>query len=316
MKRELQIIVAELRRLKEEGVTVLNVSVETLEKLRNRAREFVIKAVPASPDSTESDGNRSPPRSRFEAAGSARLPDFNPGPDSVARVTPRTVPAAVKLPPPPKVTLPTGSKQVQWKALRQQATECPASIRQLKEGCHLVFGIGNLDADILFVGEAPGAEEEEAGEPFVGKAGELLTGMIKGMGLSREGVYITNIMNWRPATGTDTGNRAPTREEMEFCLPYLRAQIEIVQPKVIVALGNTAVAGLFGPDPKRKLQDVRGQWKTYHDIPTMITYHPSYLVRNGSKAVKRIVWEDLLQVMEKVGLGISEKQRGYFLPKG
>jgi DNA polymerase len=315
MKRELAIILEELRRLKEEGVTVLNVSEETLLKLRERARGFMTSGARGQPDAAQPETTGNPPRSRFETAGSGRLPDFNPGPNVEPGVTPKTAAATEKLPPPPTVKLPTGSKQVQWEALRRQATECPVSIRQLKEGGQLVFGVGNLDADIFMVGEAPGADEEEAGEPFVGKAGELLTGMIRGMGLDRKDVYITNIMSWRPPTGTDTGNRAPNRNEIEFCLPYLRAQIEIVQPKVIVALGNTAVAGLFGPDPKRKLQDVRGEWKEYKDIPTIITYHPSYLVRNGSRAVKRIVWEDLLKVMEKVGLEVSDKQRGYFLPK-
>lgn len=317
MKRELQIILEELRRLKEEGVTVLNVSDGALSQLRERARSLQSrgeKVEAAVPGDSQAPVTRAP--SRFETAGSARLPDFNPEPTAARKMTMKSVAAVEDLPPPPKVVLPAGEKQAQWDALREQVTVCPICNKYLKPECKVVFGEGNLDADILFVGEAPGAEEEESGRPFMGKAGELLTGMIRGMGLDREAVYITNVMNWRPPTATDTGNRAPTRDEMEFCLPYLLAQIEIVRPKVLVALGNTAVSGLFGVDAKRKLKDVRGEWKEFKGVPTMITYHPSYLVRNGSRAVKRTVWEDLLKVMEKIGLDVSDKQRGYFLPKG
>lgn len=105
---------------------------------------------------------------------------------------------------------------------------------------------------------------------------------------------------------------------MRYCLPYLKAQIEIIRPKVIVALGNTAVTGLLGPDPKRKMGQVRGTWAGFAEIPVMITFHPSYLLRNGTlkiKRMKRMVWEDMLEVMQKCGLEISEKQRGFFLPK-
>jgi DNA polymerase len=163
----------------------------------------------------------------------------------------------------------------------------------------------------MFVGEAPGADEDVQGEPFVGAAGQLLTRIIKTMGFSRETVYIANILKCRPDTpGQSYGNRKPRPEEMSTCMPYLLEQIQLIQPRVMVALGATAVEGLFGrPMPITKL---RGHWQTFKDIPVMPTYHPSYLLRNQALSVKREVWEDMLQVLEKLGTPISEKQRGYF----
>lgn len=315
MKRELTILVDELRRLKSEGLSFVHVSEDALERLRQRARSMAPAAggervaAPADRDTDPSSARR---RAEVLMGDAGPLPDFNPSPE-----TPKSPakPAVPKLPPPPVVQLPAGDKKSRWEALRRMVLECPTCTGNVKPDCQVVFGTGNLDADIFFVGEAPGAEEEIEGEPFVGKAGELLTKMISGMGLERSDVYIANIMNWRPAMPTPTGNRPPTQEEMEFCLPYLLAQLEIVRPKAIVALGNTAVSGLFGADPKRRLRDLRGQWRDFQGIPAMITYHPSYILRNGSIQAKRIVWEDLLRVMEKVGLPISEKQRGYFLPR-
>ena len=156
------------------------------------------------------------------------------------------------------------------------------------------------------------------GEPFVGAAGHLLNRMIQGMGLKREQVYIGNIMNWRPempvgAGGVQIGNRPPTPEEMNFCLPFLRAQLAIVQPQLIIALGRTAAEGLLGPGTFKTLGEIRGRWHTFAGVPLMVTYHPSYILRNQSNSSKRQIWEDLLKVMERTGLPISEKQRGYFL---
>ena len=132
------------------------------------------------------------------------------------------------------------------------------------------------------------------------------------MGLSRESVYIGNVVNFRPRHERAYGNRPPTADEMNFCLPYLRAQLEIVKPKVIVALGKTATDGLLGADPQRRLGQMRGNWHQYEGTPLMVTYHPSYLLHNPSKSSKRKVWEDMLLVMDKLELPISEKQRGFF----
>jgi uracil-DNA glycosylase family 4 len=124
-------------------------------------------------------------------------------------------------------------------------------------------------------------------------------------------VYIANILKCRPDTpGQNAGNRKPTPAEMQTCIPYLHEQIDLIQPKVLVALGGTAVEGLLNLSGITKL---RGQWQTYRGIPLMPTFHPSYLLRNAAMSEKRKVWEDMLQVMEKLGMPISDKQRNYFL---
>jgi uracil-DNA glycosylase len=170
----------------------------------------------------------------------------------------------------------------------------------------------------MFVGEAPGAEEEIQGEPFVGPAGQLLNKMIGGMGLSRSDVYIGNIMNWRPdlpagADGVQTGNRPPTEDEMAHCMPYLREQVAIVAPSLRVALGATAAKALLGHRAFGALGEVRGRWHEFGGRPLMVTYHPSYILRNPTNRSKRLIWEDLLKVMERANLPISDKQRGFFL---
>jgi DNA polymerase len=131
------------------------------------------------------------------------------------------------------------------------------------------------------------------------------------MDYSRETVYIANILKCRPDTpGQLSGNRKPTPDEMKTCMPYLLAQIDIVRPKVIVALGATAVEGLFGKT--LGIMKLRGNWQNFRGIPVMPTYHPAYLLRNQLLSEKRKVWEDMLQVLEKLGRPISEKQRSYF----
>ena len=172
----------------------------------------------------------------------------------------------------------------------------------------------------MFVGEAPGADEEIQGEPFVGPAGQLLTKMIAAMGLSRAEVYIGNIMNWRPQLPTtegrdQVGNRPPTEDEMRYCLPYLRAQIEVVDPELLVALGSTAAQGLLGFKSFKTLGEVRGRWHDFAGKPLMVTYHPSYILREPTNRKKRLIWDDLLKVMERAALPISDKQRGYFLER-
>ena len=184
-------------------------------------------------------------------------------------------------------------------------TKCPHLARSRTQ---TVFGVGNAEAELMFIGEAPGAVEDARGEPFVGPAGELLTKIIGAMGLARDDVYIANVLKCRP--DAPRGNRPPTPEEMETCLPYLAEQIRIIQPKVLVALGGTAVEGLLGP--RGPMHAMRGRWHTYEQTPLMITYHPSYLLRPENASHKRKVWEDMLQVLERLGHPITEKQRRYF----
>jgi uracil-DNA glycosylase len=175
-----------------------------------------------------------------------------------------------------------------------------------------VFGVGNPDADLMFIGEAPGADEDQQGEPFVGRAGQLLTRILKAMNLAREDVYIANILKCRPDMPAGSfGNRPPTPTEMQTCRPYLVEQIDIIQPNVLVALGAVAVEGLLGT--RAAMRELRGRWHTYNSIPLMITYHPAYLLRNQAPSEKRKVWEDMLLVLERLERPISERQRNYFL---
>ena len=176
----------------------------------------------------------------------------------------------------------------------------------------VVFGEGNPDAALMFVGEAPGADEDEQGRPFIGRAGQTLTKMIQAMGLTREELYIGNILKCRPDMPQGaSGNRKPTSEEMKTCMPWILAQIDIIQPKVLVALGTTSVEALL--DTKLPISRIRGKFVDFRGIPLMPTFHPSYLLHNPTNETKRKVWEDLLQVMEKLQMPISAKQRGFFL---
>ena len=302
MTTELSAVYEELVRLRAEGAERIYLHEDTLQLLH-----------PAKP----APRNPQPPVGQKELQELVRQtmsPSAEPPKQTSGTKTSKThgkpLPAQA-----PTVELPDGDTETRMAWLRETVENCPTCKEHLSSFGKIVFGVGNPNADIFFCGEAPGADEEKAGEPFVGPAGQLLTKIIRAMGLERSDVYIGNILKWRPEHDKPYGNRPPTIEEMNFCLPYLKAQIAIVQPKVIVALGNTAVTGLLGPDPNRRLSQIRGQWHTFDTTPLMVTFHPSYLLRNGTLGTKRKVWEDMLQVMEQTEMDISEKQRGFFLPK-
>jgi len=197
-------------------------------------------------------------------------------------------------------------------SVRERVCDCAKCGHLASSRTQTVFGVGNPDAEIMFIGEAPGADEDRQGEPFVGRAGQLLTKIIKAMGFTRDDVYIANILKCRPDMPAGSfGNRAPTPAEMQTCRPYLIEQIDIIQPKVLVALGAVAVEGLLGT--RGTMRELRGRWHSYNGTPLMITYHPAYLLRNQSPSEKRKVWEDMLQVLERLEKPISAKQRNYFL---
>lgn len=165
---------------------------------------------------------------------------------------------------------------------------------ELSQGrSHIVFGVGNPDADLVFVGEAPGRDEDIKGEPFVGKAGQLLTRIISAMGLTRDDVYICNVIKCRPPD-----NRDPLLAEIEMCEPFLKEQLRIIKPRAICALGSFASQTLLKSE--MKISRLRGQFHDYYGIPLMPTYHPSYLLRNEN--AKRDVWEDIKMVMELLDL--------------
>jgi uracil-DNA glycosylase len=196
--------------------------------------------------------------------------------------------------------------------IRERVCVCTKCAHLACSRTQTVFGVGSPDAELMFIGEAPGVDEDRQGEPFVGRAGQLLTRIIETMGLIREEVYIANILKCRPDTPPGSfGNRPPTPLEMQTCRPYLVEQIDIIQPKVLVALGAVAVEGLLGT--RGTMRELRGRWHAYNGIPLMITYHPAYLLRNQAPSEKRKVWEDMLQVLERLERPITERQRNYFL---
>ena len=170
----------------------------------------------------------------------------------------------------------------------------------------------------MLLGEAPSSEDEKQGIPFGGPAGVKLKQILKAMGIAHETVYISNICKFRPDMGPDQGfrSRKPTPEEMRSCMSFVLAEIQIVQPKLIVALGGAAAEGLLQIE-RASVGKMRGQFHDFNGLPVLITYHPSFLLRSendpdGGMANKRVVWEDMLLVMEKLGLPISEKQQGFF----
>lgn len=177
---------------------------------------------------------------------------------------------------------------------------CPLSATRTK----LVFGTGNEKSRIVFVGDAPGGDEDRQGEPFVGEAGKILTRIIQAMGLSHQDVYICNLIKCRPP-----GNRNPHRDEVDACSGFLLAQLRIVVPEVVVALGTFATQTLL--NSKEPISRMRGRFHDYHGIPLMPTFHPSFLLRNrDDKERYWDVWSDMEQVLIKLGLTVPDKKRG------
>ena len=177
-------------------------------------------------------------------------------------------------------------------ALQQRAHDC-TQCRLSGTRTNVVFGVGNPNADLMFIGEAPGRDEDIQGEPFVGRAGQLLTDIIKAMKLTRDQVYIANVIKCRPPE-----NRNPEPDELDACRPYIRRQVELIQPKVIVTLGRFALQSLT--EKGYGISSVRGTWLDYNGVKVMPTYHPAYLLRNP--AAKKDVWADMKKVMGELGL--------------
>jgi uracil-DNA glycosylase family 4 len=297
---------------------LLDATIDYLTTLKNSGVMFV---------SVDPKKLRSLGRNRTENPGTAALPRRtppSPAPSAadgdpaihagvVERATETVQPAA-----PPKESGPApapaipGDKASAMADLQARASVCRKCPHLAAARTNVVFGVGDVNSPLMFVGEAPGFEEDAQGEPFVGKAGQLLTRIIQTMGFSRDTVYIANILKCRPDTpGQRAGNRKPTPDEMKTCLPYLLAQIDLVRPQVIVALGATAVEGLLGRS--EGITRIRGHWQEFRGVPVMPTYHPAYLLRNEGLSEKRKVWEDMLEVLQRLGRPVSEKQRGYFL---
>lgn len=173
------------------------------------------------------------------------------------------------------------------RALAHDCTKCGLA----KGRTNVVFGVGNPNADLMFIGEAPGHDEDMQGEPFVGRAGKLLTDIIKAMNLTREQVYIANVIKCRPPE-----NRNPEPDELDACRPFIRRQVELIRPKVIVTLGRFGLQSLT--EKAYSISSVRGQWLEYNGVKLMPTYHPAYLLRNP--AAKKDVWNDMKKVMAEL----------------
>jgi DNA polymerase len=290
----LEATIQHLEELKGRGVRFISVSPETLgslAKARSQSSAFPARKPEVREQRTE------PPKSI----------------ESAVQIEQRSAVASAvqRIEEPSPSALTSEAKAAAFTDLRQRAMACVKCPHLASSRKNVVFGVGDIDAQLMFVGEAPGADEDIQGEPFVGKAGQLLTKIIETMGLRRESVYIANILKCRPDTpGQTAGNRKPTPEEMQTCIPFLHEQIDLIRPKVLVALGGTAVEGLLGKTAG--IMRLRGQWQTYRGIPLMPTYHPAFVLRNQALSEKRKVWEDMMMVMEKLGMSISEKQRKFF----
>lgn len=196
----------------------------------------------------------------------------------------------------PSTPLPAEVSSLGWDELEAKAKAC-TKCRLCETRTNVVFGVGKRESPLIaFVGEGPGADEDRLGEPFVGRAGALLTAAItKGLGLQREDVYIGNVVKCRPPQ-----NRAPLPDEVSSCTPYLYRQLELLQPRVIITLGQPAQLALSGVNIG--ITKLRGQWQSWNGIKLMPTFHPAYLLRNPS--VKRLFWEDLQAVMRELGLPV------------
>ncbi len=297
--------IQQLQDLKAQGVRFVPVSSEGIAAL-NGAPVPMARSAPSAPVRPTPVAAEVTRRSAVVATRT-----IDPKPPEFKPATP-VAPSPIESPAPALSSLSSEAKSAAFAELRGRVMACVKCPNLVSSRKNVVFGVGNIDAQLMFVGEAPGADEDEQGEPFVGKAGQLLTKIIQTMGLQRGDVYIANILKCRPDTpGQSAGNRKPTPEEMQTCIPYLHEQIDLIRPKVLVALGATAVEGLLGKT--LGITKLRGNWQEYRGIPLMPTYHPAYLLRNQAMSEKRRVWEDMLQVMEKLAMPISEKQRSFFL---
>ena len=191
------------------------------------------------------------------------------------------------------VSVPTAGKSSKDELLklREKILKCKLCAELAKTRNKVVFGAGNIQARLVFVGEAPGADEDQQGLPFVGRAGKLLTKIIEAMGFARDQVFICNVLKCRPPN-----NRPPAPGEVAHCRPFLKRQIELIQPEVIVALGNHAAKALL--QTEKGISELRGTFQEYEGIPVMCTYHPAYLLRSPGE--KKKVWEDMKKVIQRL----------------
>jgi len=288
-------LLEELYRQKAAGVKRVSVSDESVALLKELAGAAVVSATPkpaapvAMAPATKSVVRPATPVTKNEG----------------------TIIVSHPLPEPPVIKLPSGTKTEQLLWLQKTIEACEVTQKHL-EGKKALFGRGSETAKVFFVGEAPALEEVEANRSFVGPAGELLSKIISATGLTEKECYFANLMTWRPKTPTAFGKRPPNASEVAFNRPYLLAQIEIIKPQIIVAVGAQAFGALT--HSTTPIMQIRGQWQKVDGLEVLPTLHPNYLLHSPSLSNKRLVWEDFMQIMMKLGMPISDKQKAYFLP--
>lgn len=226
----------------------------------------------------------------------AQNPALEPAPHTETAKQPVLFAAAEAAAPPSGVE----QRRHELTVLAQRVSACTRCTELVVSRSRTVFGVGPVDAELCFVGEAPGANEDQQGEPFVGEAGQLLNRIIAACGMKREDVYICNIVKCRPP-----GNRLPTAQEAGNCREYLERQLELVQPKFICALGACAAQNLLGTS--QGIGKLRGRFHDYKGIPVLCTYHPAFLLPGRSPHKKKDVWEDMKQLLERMGRPIPQR---------
>jgi DNA polymerase len=300
----LDILLEELKRQKAAGVRRVSITADSLAALKALAGTPATPASALAPAPAKAAPAPAPAR---PAAASSSAP--------VAAAAPKPAVAAPAAPisDAPIFTLAAGTKAERMQALRQLVEACAETKKHLVAPQRPLLGHGSLDAKVVFVGEAPTIGEMEAGQAFAGESGELLQKILGAAAINQADCYFAPVMVWRPEPPTQYGKRPPTARELAFNLPYLRAQIDVISPRVVVALGAQAFEALHGRTPT--ITQARGQWFDLGGVPLLATFHPNYLLHSPSASAKRTVWEDFLLLMEKLGLPISEKQRGFFATK-
>lgn len=234
----------------------------------------------------------------LRAAGVLFVPRGEPLSLAPISLIPERAPAAV-VPPPAD---PLAERRRELAVLAAEVAKCDRCADMFSTRTQTVFGVGPIDPDVAFVGEAPGADEDRLGEPFVGKAGQLLTRIITGSGFKREEVYIFNTLKCRPP-----GNRTPTPDECANCRPFFEQQFDLIRPKHLVALGGTAAKALL--QTATGITKLRGRVYEYRGVPLICTFHPSALLRDDSGKMKRDVWEDMKLLLKTMGRPIPEVKK-------
>jgi len=245
--------------------------------------------LPAAPAGTKSE-NRAPVQ-KTQTTGNS------PSPSSAPVSTP--LPSQPTSEPMPNLSLPKRREALHL--LAEEVARCTKCKELVSTRMQTVFGIGTPKPRLCFFGEAPGADEDRQGEPFVGRSGQLLTKIIEACGMTREDVYILNVLKCRPP-----GNRNPSAEETAACRPFFERQLEILRPEFICCLGRPAMMALLGTPPTQSLGSMRGRFHNYQDAKVIVTYHPAYLLRNPP--AKRDVWDDMQMLLREMGLEIPKRK--------